>query len=208
MGGKSKTELGEENEFSPELHRAFMSLTPKERLREFQEAIKNLLLNIVRAGALIRAMEECGDDFEDLRACNPALFAKLRRIAYGQMLPGVLHIESGAARNAVAQLPLADQRHLLDGGAVQFLTQEGDTLSVSVQNLEPSMVRQVFRRGAIRTLAEQRAWLEDERLKALKHARVTPEADVRPHPKQGFVEVLRPCRLTRRDLAELMGKLS
>lgn len=86
---------------------------------------------------------------------------------------------------------------------VELLTADGSTLLVDVQNLTPRQARQVFASDRVRSLAEQRAFMEDA--KAIE----IPSSAGEPYRIVGkTVVVTNPCKFSLQELAQIVAKLS
>jgi hypothetical protein len=109
--------------------------------------------------------------------------------------------EGGKARNRIKLLPPSRQAAVLDSG-VELLAKDGSELKVKVENLNPKQVEQVFGGDHIRTLPEQRAWIE---------AQATPmppvKAETVAEVKGKELVVSKPCRMSRRDLLMFLAQM-
>lgn len=92
---------------------------------------------------------------------NSYAWANFERVGNNE-LDARLLTASFSASGYLRALPVNRQKDALDNG-VDVLTENGESLRVSVENLQPLQARQVFNGRAIRTLAEQRAWIEEQR---------------------------------------------
>ena len=107
------------------------------------------------------------------------------------------------------KLPVYEQKRLLDEGVPVVLADKPDEhLMVDVQSLWPAQLKQVFGLNGVRSLAEQRAWLEEKKLCVLT-ARQLPAYQVHGTTvKIGAVEldILELARqaLGRKDLERLL----
>lgn len=82
-------------------------------------------------------------------------------------------------------------------------TGETDMLKVSVLALSADQAKQVFNKGRLRSLGEQRAWIEGQKLKP------HPIANRQPYTvKQGKVIFYEPCTLSVSQLAQLISEAS
>jgi hypothetical protein len=70
----------------------------------------------------------------------------------------------GGVKNesAIRKLPISEQGRLLDGDKVELLLTNGDSLMIDPLTCMKEQVDQVFDKGSIRDLSEQRAFLENE----------------------------------------------
>ncbi len=70
----------------------------------------------------------------------------------------------GGVKNetAIKKLPISEQGRLLDGDKVELLLTNGDSLMIDPLTCMKEQVDQVFDKGSIRNLSEQRAFMENE----------------------------------------------
>lgn len=108
--------------------------------------------------------------------------------------------------NKLRRLPMSEQKHALDG-TIPLLTAGGDTLQVRLDALMPKQADQVFAPGHIRSLAEQKAWLEDRAREtmAAKTARNVQPVEI---DKKRRRIVVGGVTLTAADLADYLRKIS
>ena len=136
---------------------------------------------------------------------TPEVLAQFERIGRGQVLPALLAAQYPAAPY-LERLPMSLQVQATQTGVELLVIHNGqtDTLSVAARHLTKKQCRQVFERNAIRSLAAQRAWLEDQ-------AASTPQPIVRATAawtvKGHEVLVNRPCALTKADLLTMLQQL-
>jgi hypothetical protein len=74
-----------------------------------------------------------------------------------RLLPG--HAEGNAAH--IRQLPYSDQEEIFKGKHYPLLLADGDKLMVDVRKISRQQTKQIFGRGYIRDLAEQKSYLAD-----------------------------------------------
>lgn len=182
------------------------SWTPQQRATQFRSVVLHHIRGLMEAATIVRVMEEQGDDLSIL-GLSAGLLSWLRRVAGQQVLPDVLFEFHGRLRERVAALPIIDQTKLLTNRTVELCTPSGECLMVDVCSLETRQITQVFARGRIRSLPEQRVYLEDKRLKTVQQEQPTPDGATRVHKRTGQVEIRRPCVLSRRELLALLSEL-
>ena len=61
--------------------------------------------------------------------------------------------------NKLRTLPLSEQQAAIDG-SIGMLVRDGETLQVKLDSITPDQAEQLFARDHIRSLPEQRAWME------------------------------------------------
>lgn len=128
-----------------------------------------------KAGETLVKMLEAGQHLPEISAASgiPAdVLAQIERIGRGQLNPELLLADYPAVPS-IMRLSASEQSRLLVEMIEVMVIKDGkaDTLLVNAKNLTREQVFQVFAKGHVRTLAEQRAWLESRSLKA-------PEAKV------------------------------
>lgn len=147
------------------------------------EELKSLFLqgieSLKKAGDKLVEMLEAGADLPSI-ADNTGLpadvLAQLERIGRNQLNPSLL-LANYPAAVALQRLSVSEQNRLLANPVEVLLLKNGvaDTLLVEAKNMTREQVTQVFAKGHVRALPEQRAWLESR-------ATVTPEVKVSTPP--------------------------
>lgn len=141
------------------------ALSSDELRRQLTLSLKITAEQLVRMAAIVRVLEERGDDLSEFRGALPGY---LRKIAYGQMLAEVVvrFADSPQLIQRVSQLPIPDQRRLADGESIEMavLTEAGtDKRMVDPLALRGPLLTQVFAPDHIRPLHEQVLILEARR---------------------------------------------
>jgi hypothetical protein len=97
-------------------------------------------------------------------------------------------LTTGEVKNSslLRSLPLPDQKQFIEG-AIEVLTENGETLLIAGQNLTHDQFRQVFNRTHIRSLAEQKAWIESQKTKQSITAKKTTRPMLEPDKKNRCV---------------------
>lgn len=141
--------------------------------------LKNLVTqgieSLKRAGAKLVQMLTNGERLPDIAEQSgiPAdVLAQLERIGRNQLNPALLLADYPAVV-AIQRLSVSEQDRLLSVPVEVMVIKDGkaDTLMVAAKNMTREQVTQVFAKGHVRELPEQRAWLESRAIK-------TPEAKV------------------------------
>jgi len=128
-----------------------------EKLAITAEALEEL-------GGIVRVLENRQVDLSVLRI---GILPLLRKIAYGQLLPGLVARFAGKGQllKYVQNLAIPDQKRLLAGEKMRvLLLGDGgtDALMVEPERMTSKQIMQVFD-DHIRDDGEQRSWLEDHR---------------------------------------------
>jgi hypothetical protein len=167
-----------------------------EKLSVTAEALEEL-------ACIVRILEDRG---EDLSALRIGILPLLRKIAYGQLLPGLVAQFAGKPlllRHA-QNLPIPDQRRLLSGEKIKVVivgdAGQPDAMFVEPHRLTAHQVRQVIGPDGVRDDGEQRSYIEDHR----KPARVAQ--DVVVDTRRGGVTINGKW-FTRSELATLLARL-
>jgi len=191
-----------------------MKLTKADNTTEMIGQISKLILDGIaswmEAGRLIaRGMDEDDKFAEKLCTAIPGMSEEtVRRFeAMGRemIVPELAYRNSPGARRLMLLGPDLQRKYLAE--APELLIQEGKewtTLRLPVDELTTAQARQVFDRTGARSLAGQRAWVEDHRAKCKMHSTELEE----PYQiVRGRVHVRRDTILSARDLALLIAKL-
>ncbi|HUT57157.1 MAG TPA: hypothetical protein VNA25_04715 [Phycisphaerae bacterium] len=144
--------------------------TTDELVKELLECFEITAAKLGRAAKIVRQLDDRGYDFSSLRLVG---INWLRRIAYNQMLPEVMEKfrSDSTLVDKIASLPLNEQARLVaEDGSVEMvcLADNGEftVRKVAPGEMTKQEMRIAFCRGGIRTLAEQRGYIEDKRLRA------------------------------------------
>lgn len=93
-----------------------------------------------------------------------ALWANLSRVGSGALNPKLLTDCTPGARALCYCDPLTQDLYLT--GPVTVAVGNGDTMKISIDKMTSEQARQVFHNGAVRDVAEQRAWIETQKTRA------------------------------------------
>lgn len=139
-----------------------------------------------------RELENRGEDLSDLRT---GLAVYLPQIAAGHLEAEAVIRYAGhpmLLRN-IATLPIEQQRRLLAGETVPVLTVgssgEYEQAALPAHTLTPAQARMVFGDGKIRSVSEQQAILDSQRVTAKRRSRPGPDGRVRYDPKTDLIRV-------------------
>jgi hypothetical protein len=137
------------------------------KLAALRKAVTEGILAYLKAGELLVEILDEGYNLQDIAEKSEMpvdVLAQLERIGRKQLCPQLLLAEYPAARR-LERLPFSEQERLMNGPVEVLILRDGttDTLQVNVQHLTPQQVRQVFAASHVRSLAEQRQWIESQR---------------------------------------------
>ena len=111
-----------------------------------------------------------------------------------------LLLNGGTANKIMRKLPRSQQTSALDDG-VELLIKDGDTLRVQVESLTPKQAKQVFARDHIRSLGEQRAYLESLYAPTPKEYR--PSYTI----ERGVLHINAATKLTRKEVTRILMEM-
>jgi hypothetical protein len=170
-------------ETKTDLERKEIINTISQRLSDAREAIRDAALMFTaackedpgfRAWVLENVHEGARRIFLDLEAVGKGLIDE--RLVTGQVKNSSL----------LRSLPLPDQQQFIEG-SIEVLTENGETLLIAGQNLTHDQFRQVFNPTHIRSLAEQKAWIESQKTKQSITAKKTTRPVLEPDKKNKCV---------------------
>lgn len=130
-------------------------------------------------GELIReTANERGGGWYDSFAGKQKFFTAsyMRQIAnLGRTMTPSVFLSHAPGLRALSKFPLDEQRKY-ETGSVELLIANGETLMADVLSLTKDQVKQVFDGNLIRTIPEQRLWIESEKMKQ----KIKQQTDLRP----------------------------
>ena len=160
-----------------------------------------------KAGQLIAKNMDENPDFVDqicdqCKDISPETIYRFEQIGRQQLYPNLLLNDSPGVRR-LRRLPYELQKKHATA-PVTLLLSGGETLEMDVRNLTPGQAAQVFAGDRLRTIAEQRAWVEDK--KSSEDA--VPASGNLPYRIVGkTVVVMQSCKFTTGDLARLLAQI-
>ena len=174
---------------------------------KFGELLKQGLEMIAEAGRVyVQAIDQDPDIKEKFVETFPeagaGLWNSMEKIGRGQ-LHYKLYLASSAGAAALSRLPYSDQEKYINS-PVELLIGDGDKILCPVNNLTPDQSKQVFASDHIRDLGEQRAYLEDLRVK--KARRVDIKAVTGYEIKKGKL-IVGDVVFCSKDLHRILGEM-
>lgn len=149
--------------------------TSQERLAKLRSLLILSIDSLKKAADVLAEMDRMGDDVSSV-PCD--VLRALRRIYSRSMLPEVYVNLEGRLRQRVAMLAIPYQKMLSDPRyEVALLPELGaEPITTPIGDLTPKQVDQVFSRGAIRSIKEQKEWIVAQDIKtAIPLEPQTPE---------------------------------
>ena len=137
---------------------------------------------------------------------NSVMVRKFEAVGRGTMHP---LLGPGSPFNysmKVGSMPMDAQKNLVEGGKILLLTDTGN-LRVGLAEMQPLQVKQLFAADHIRTLPEQRAYIEADRYKANKKKRPSPLVE-NYRIKNHKLEILAaPCEISYLELLKILESM-
>jgi len=159
--------------------------------------------------ALVEYLDHCEGTYEEVMTEIPELsydvLSRFEQIGRKQLYPKLLLSGSTGLRK-LATLPYSEQVKYYEEPIDVVVEVNGgvDILKVQAKDMTPVQVKQVFHNGTIRDHGAQRA-----HIRSRKHASTTTQAEGNAyHIKGGTLIIDRPCKLSAKDLANLLAQMS
>jgi hypothetical protein len=161
-----------------------------------------------KAGQLIAKNMDENPDFVD-QICDQCkdisleTIYRFEQIGRQQLYPNLLLNDSPGVRR-LRRLPYNLQKKYANE-PVTLLISGGETLETDVRNLTPNQAAQVFSGNRLRTISEQRAYIEDKK----SSEEAVPASGNLPYRIVGkTVVVMQSCKFTPGDLARLLFQVA
>jgi len=148
------------------------------------------------------------DDIADSAGVSKDILARFEQIGRNNLYPRLLASTSPGAR-ALTGCPFSEQKHYCHNPVKMLVMRDGepDTLLVPLDNMTPDQVKQVFCRGHIRDIAEQRAYLESKH-ESDRMQKVYEVEDGAGYVLKGRTVLFkRGISLSKDDLIQILGRL-
>lgn len=96
---------------------------------------------------------------------TPTMFRQLESVGRKILDPRLLVGSGGQYTVKIKKLPSDLQKKILDGCMFEFLTADGSHMMICLRDSEDWQAKQMFADDHVRTLPEQKAWIEAEKAK-------------------------------------------
>jgi hypothetical protein len=187
-----------------------MKALVENRIKEFKDALTAGIDGIVRASEIyVASIDEdpaSSDKFRDTFAdyIPSSAWANFEAVGRKWMHPRLLMggMADRKKHAVVKRLPYSVQERIFSGERFKLLTAKGDTLNVDLMEATAEQVEQICGGGAVKSLGEQRAWIEEQS----KTITVDPE----PMPyvvSNGKVSFRKGVVLTRNEVKRLLQEM-
>lgn len=178
------------------------------KIVEFKKAFTDGISGLVRAAEIyVSAIDEnpknadlFRDEFADI--IPSSAWAGFEAVGRKFMHPNLLMggISDRKKNTIIKKMPYSVQCRIFNHERFPLLIEKGETLNIDILEATAFQVEQVCGDGSIRTLGEQRAWLEDQ------DKNIEPE-DVEPMPytiRGGSVVFRRGAVMTKQELRRIL----
>jgi len=184
------------------------AVTLAAKMTEFEKALQSGISGIVRASEIyVAALEEDPRNHEKFKerfaehvpatAWNQ-FEAVGRKLIHPRMIMG--GISSPVKNRFIKKMPFSLQERVFKRERFPLLTAKGDTLSVDLLEATDEQADQLCNGSTIRTLGEQRAWMESR-----KPATQEQPVEVMPYTiTDGRVSFRRGCVLSKTELRRIL----
>lgn len=179
-------------------------------LSEFKDALLAGINGFIKAGEIyVKAIEQdrsygarLKEEFSDMvpaKAWNQ-LEALGRKWIHPKLVLGGM--SDPQKTTLVKRLPYSEQSKVFDGERYQLLVSNGDYIEVNLLDATTEQAKQIIGDGLIRSLSEQKSWLESKK--------VQKELKVEELPYQikgGKITFRKNVSLTRAEMKQLLSQL-
>jgi len=186
-------------------------ITVTSRIADFRAALQAGIEGIVKAAEIyVAALDEDprnADTFRDEFAewVPSSAWAQFEAVGRKWMHPRLLMggVSDRKKSAAIKRLPYSMQSRIFKRERFPLLTADGDTLQVDLMEATGDQVDQLCGSDSIRSLSEQRAWIESKAA-----AKACDEAEVMPYTLyNGKVTFRRGCVMNRAELKRLLQEM-
>lgn len=173
-------------------------------IESFIGSFKNWVQNTIEVSKLYSELiDKYPEAKEELKHRLPGVpsrtWIKFEAVGRGYMHPQLISNPHFAIPR-LERMSYSDQAKAVEG-KMDVLTPKGDTLKVSLSELTPEIAKQVFAHDHIRSLSEQKIYLESKRSAKLK-----PIATAYKIFKDR-IDVVEPCSLKKYDLLRILQEM-
>jgi len=134
-----------------------------------------------------------------------AAWRRYEMVGRGALHPKLLTASTQAGR-LLANCAYSEQEAYIEK-PVEVLLPGGDTLRVELRNLTPEQTKQVFARDHVRSLGEQRAYIEDQMAGAVLMAAAKPADVEKPYKVCRGMLWVKDVKFTRGDLIRILADM-
>ena len=187
-----------------------LQLTTEQLMAEFKQAITSGINGFVRAGEVyVKAIDQDQSNAERMQLefsdiVPSKAWKQFEAIGRKWIHPKLIlgGMSDAKKTNIVKRLPYSLQNRVFAGDKFELLISGGDVLEVSALDASTDQVTQLFGDGNLRTLREQKAYIESNKL----------QDDLRPqelpyYVSKGKIIFRKNTELTRAEMKQLLTQL-
>jgi hypothetical protein len=187
-----------------------LQLTTEELMTEFKEALTSGINGFVKAGEIyVKAIDQDPSNAERMQIqfrdiVPPKAWKQFEAIGRKWVHPKLIlgGMSDPKKTNIVKRLPYSLQNRVFQGEKFELLISDGDVLEVSALDASSDQVKQLFGDGNLRTLREQKAYIENNKL----------QEDLKPQElpyyfQKGRIIFRKNTELTRAEMKQLLTQL-
>lgn len=177
-------------------------------ISEFKSLIQSAMRSVVEAcKAYVKTIDEIPEAKEEFTHQFPSVSAacwiRYEMIGRGQILPEIAANPMKFSDRVIENFPLSDQKKLVEN-KVEVVTLSGDVIKTSYSDMTDEFKRIAFAKDHIRTLPEQKVFIETERVKS-KNEVVIPDKTYKVSKNK--LIVLSPSQFTKSDLLRILQEM-
>jgi hypothetical protein len=160
----------------------------QEAIEDFKQLFEEGMLYLEEAAKVyVRAIDADPEAASEFHRCVPYVpkqaWKSFEAVGRGALDHRLLVMEANRAKQ-LGQLPLSDQKKLLDGG-MELLVDDGDKLIIKVHEATADQIKQVIGPAGIRTLSEQKALQAAQRRSSQRLPKIRPRKQASDKYKVG-----------------------
>lgn len=182
-----------------------------DEVKQIGELIMQGIQAWLDAGKLLVKVLDSGESLESVAnrcGLSKDVLYRFEQIGRSQLYPKLLASTSEGAR-ALSLCGFSEQKQFSESPIPVLIEGNGkyEVLNIEMDNLTPRQVKQVFCRGHVRTNAEQRAWIEDQKAKE-KAKYIDESAITMPYVIRGkTVQFVRGAEMTKQELTAILARM-
>jgi hypothetical protein len=176
-------------------------------VKEFRDALTQGMEGFTRAGQVyVEALDENPKNSEVFLTefdgvVSPTMFGMLEKVGRKCLHPQLI-LGGGPNANKIRRLPYSVQERVFAGERFEMLVSGGEHILVDVREATKEQAEQLVGDDHIRTLSEQRAWMEAQKSQA------EAEPEVMPYVIAGGTVTFRKgVKLTKQEVRRILAEI-
>lgn len=175
-------------------------------ITKFKDQLKIAAINIVDACRIyVNAIDNVPEAKEafthEFPNISSTMWKRYEAIGRGHILPEIASNPMKFSDSVIEKFPLSDQKLLVES-QVEVITTSGDVIKTTYANMTEDQKRILFARDHIRTLPEQKAFIEKERAENVK-AQIKKQSDTTEELRNECLKLLLNKALTTTTLTKI-----